>query len=285
MKIKYTFFNISVILILIFLTILMAYLLNKYVIVENFETAPTEARLIAEEPLGIITIPNNIYTKVNDSRGYYKFLKSGTFTINKDGYYDILLVGGGGSNDGNFYGSGGGGGGTSYYTDFLFPAGTYNITVGKSGEASSISRTSISSDFKEIKKATGGKSNGTPGTGNYSNLPSPFKYGTGGSGSNKAIGIDGTPGFQFEITGVPVFYGGGGGGGGFTGGGNGGEGGGGEGGRGGNISGKAGVDGFGGGGGGAGSISTTFNKGGSGVVIIALNMSRACCYNVNASEK
>ena len=221
-----------------------------------------------------------IFTKVNSNYGYYTFTESGKFIVSTAGYFKILLVGGGGNNNGKYYRSGGGGGGVSYYDNFYFPAGTYNITVGKSEGTSSI-------DLPGIQSTTGGGSAGVNGdnsigTGGTGNLGSGGNGGVG-SVSGGVKGSNGNDGIANSITGTNVYYGGGGGGGGFGGNvsygyesANGGKGGGG----GPNVpydpeygyfNGANGVDGLGGGASGGGGWDNNFRKGGSGVVIIGVS--------------
>ena len=237
--------------------------------------------------IGVTTnLPYAIFTKVNDNYGYYTFKESGKFTISKSGYFKILLVGGGGNNNGDYYSGGGGGGGVSYYDNFYIPAGTYNITVGKSEGTSSI-------DLSGIRSATGGST----GTGGYT-TNSPGKGGKGGTGNlgsggdggdgmmssdTFGKGTDGKDGISNSITGTAIYYGGGGGGGGIVDGGAcsgcGVGGGGGRGGGGGpnvqytlkyqtSYNGANGIDGLGGGASGGTGWPNSIRRGGYGVVII-----------------
>ena len=104
------------------------------------------------------------------------------FSVNNG---NILVVGGGGgggqcSGDGEPGGGGGGGGGIFYVNNFISNIGTYNITVGKSGNGTSLSpscqpggNSTISYNSSTIINVTGGggtfnNSGGASGTGgNY----------------------------------------------------------------------------------------------------------------------
>ena len=63
---------------------------------------------------------------------YISFTSSGTLTVTRGGYADVLLVGGGGG--GGFSISGGGGaGGHLYIANAYLPAGSLDVVVGSGG--------------------------------------------------------------------------------------------------------------------------------------------------------
>jgi fibronectin-binding autotransporter adhesin len=64
----------------------------------------------------------------------HTFTSSGTFTTNKAGTADVLVVAGGGAGGGR-HGGGGGGGGVIHVTGLTAPAGANTITVGAGGSA------------------------------------------------------------------------------------------------------------------------------------------------------
>jgi hypothetical protein len=72
------------------------------------------------------------YTDTGISYKYITFTASGTLTVTKAGFADVLLIGGGGAGARNSAG-GGGGGGHLYATDVYLPASTLTVTVGAGG--------------------------------------------------------------------------------------------------------------------------------------------------------
>jgi hypothetical protein len=148
---------------------------------------------------------------------------SGTFVVTKPGLFEVLIVGGGGGG-GHRYGGGGGAGGLVNSTH-LFESGTYTVTVGAGGAASSRGGdSSIISDRIKLYAYGGGQGGqyntwypvnainggsggggGSPGSQTGSNS---WRYFTGGL-STSGQGSNGGTGFHYS--GVDASGGGGGG--------------------------------------------------------------------------
>ena len=74
-------------------------------------------------------------TETNDGDAtIYSFTGSGSITVSRAGFVDLLLVGGGGAGGGG-HGGGGGAGGHSYVQNVYLPAGSHTVTVGGGGGA------------------------------------------------------------------------------------------------------------------------------------------------------
>lgn len=253
----------------------------------------TSAASVASSPLALTVISGG---SVSSSGGftYRTFANSGTLSIaGSSKTMDILVVGGGGADSNGSSNTagwgGGGGGGIQYATSYSVPAGSYTITVGAGGSASTGNNASPSS-FGNLAIASGGGQgnfcgpggsvssstysgfttyNNTGGAGDGSNRVGGGGGGGGGNGGAASFGNGGNGG-----SGRSLFlstYAGGGGGGGNSSGGSGGSGGGG---RGANNTEANGVDGTAGTGGGAGGgrsysgAPSRTNVGGSGVVVV-----------------
>ena len=72
--------------------------------------------------------PTGSYTDGADYE-YVSFTASGTLTVTRGGFFDILLVGGGGGG-GDALGGGGGAGGHIYAENLYLPAGSLDVVVG-----------------------------------------------------------------------------------------------------------------------------------------------------------
>jgi hypothetical protein len=111
------------------------------------------------------------YTSGYDYK-YVSFTSSGTLTVTRGGYADVLLVGGGGGG-GLGYGAGGGAGGHLYIENAYLPAGSLDVVVGAGG---------LGAD------STGSVDVGVPGNNGFSS--SLWKYfapgGGGGAGNSRS---------------------------------------------------------------------------------------------------
>lgn len=218
-----------------------------------------------ELPADFSNSPTGTYTDSNgQSWKYISFTSSGTLTVTRSGWSEVLVVGagngGGGQAAWNWSRSGGAGG--RIYDGLMFlEEGDISITIGtSSGSSSSI----------------GGRSTSTGGS----------RAGGGGPRPPENTGTPGGNGLESFITGSPAYYGGGGGSGGagptsgsFRSGGSGGLGGGGNGGSGGGFGGgqpgSPGSANTGGGGGGGGYNDQGIRpngSGGSGIVILRVQV-------------
>jgi len=241
------------------------------------------------------------YTDSGIDYKYITYTASGTLTVTRAGFADVLVVGGGGGG-GTDDAGGGGAGGHLYVTNAYLSATTHTITVGAGGAASTarpgaVGTTSRCGDFYGIAGgggggffldngfrggsgggaySTGSGSAGTPGQGN--NGGNGATDGGGGGGGAGAAGTNATTnnggaggaGLANSITGSSVTRAGGGGGGGLSTAGAGGSGGGGAG----ATSGvpTSGTANTGGGGGATAATSGNGSSGGSGVVIIRVKV-------------
>ena len=79
----------------------------------------------------ISNTPTGSYTDGYDYE-YVSFLASGTLTVTRGGFADVLLVGGGGAG-GVGYGAGGGAGGMLYVENAYLPSGSLDVVVGAGG--------------------------------------------------------------------------------------------------------------------------------------------------------
>ena len=240
------------------------------------------------------------------SGGYtiHTFTSSGTFTPNKGGTVDYLVVGGGGGSGG--FGGGGGAGGFKSATDFTVTATGLTVTVGAGGAGSDynglVASNGGNSVFSSITSLGGGGGSsrnhtganggsggggnggygtaggsGTSGQGNNGGTAAGNQayHGAGGGGASQTGGNgttscgNGGAGTASSYSGSSVTYAGGGGGATDTSdnGGAGGAGGGGKG-KGGDGAATAGSANTGGGGGAGSNVTTGSTAGGSGIVII-----------------
>lgn len=72
------------------------------------------------------------YTDTGVDYKYITFTASGTLTVTKAGFADVLVIGGGGSGA-TWRGGGGGAGGHLYATNVYIPAGSNTVTIGAGG--------------------------------------------------------------------------------------------------------------------------------------------------------
>ena len=79
---------------------------------------------------GTVTIPGNGFK-------YHTFTSPETFSVTSGGTVEVLLVGAGGGG-GPSYGGGGGAGGLVYGPSVTLSTGTYSITIGTGGGASTV---------------------------------------------------------------------------------------------------------------------------------------------------
>lgn len=246
------------------------------------------------------------YTDGGTAYKYVTFTASGTVTVTKEGFADVLVVGGGGGGagvTGGSRGAGGGGAGGHLVAERVFlPVGSLTVTVGAGGGTTTQNFTGLPGTASRLdflygifggagsvgrpaeRGGSGGggglsdavasaSGSGTPGQGNNGgNAISTAAAGGGGAGAVGGNGVSNTggaggAGTANSFTGTSVTRAGGGGGTGTTTAGAGGAGGGGAA----TQSGTAtsGTANTGGGGGGAGfSSAGTGGNGGSGVVIV-----------------
>jgi len=244
--------------------------------------------------------PTGTYTDGGVNYKYITFNASGTLTITKEGFMDVLLLaggGGGGAGQNTQAGGGGGAGAHVFLQDLFLSTGAKPVVVGAGGPANAGQGANSSLDNFLLASGGGGGQNvgggggraggsggggnggqgnvngggaGIPGQGNNggSGSGSGSTSGSGGGGGRGAVGGNGGngfgaaggAGFALNITGTSVIRAGGGGGGGAQGGGAGGSGGGGNGSSGGG--GSANIANSGSGGGGAHhSVGTVLNGG------------------------
>jgi hypothetical protein len=163
--------------------------------------------------------PTGTYLQSGVTYKYITYTVSGSITVTKAGFLDILLVGGGGGSsfDGNNRIGGGGAGGVRYGA-FIVPVGTYTITVGSGGGgAANFAGTGTASSFGSIV-SVGGGSGGNSGF--VSQISSAGGGGSGGgfffdanqSGGGTSFGGGagpggGTSGISLSYVGSPVTYG------------------------------------------------------------------------------
>lgn len=121
--------------------------------------------------------PSGSYTSGGTAYSWIEFTSSGTLTVTRAGFADVLIVGGGGGG-GTGRGGGGGGGGHLYATDVYLPTGTLTVTVGAGG-AGGVGGANFKPD--------GGKNGRASRLGNY--------YSPGGGGGSD---------YQFDFPGGAV---------------------------------------------------------------------------------
>jgi len=245
------------------------------------------------------------YSSGGKNYKYLTFTSSGTLTVDTAGLADVLIIGGGGGGGRN---RGGGGGGGGHLEDTVYlEAGTLTVIVGAGGSSygagSNTGVSGVSSQLGTCYFGVGGGGgggfygkgmNGGSGGGGGANYQSggagisglgssggdgDLLASGGGAGGAGAVGTDGTSGSggsggagtASSITGSAVTRAGGGGGGSSGSGGSGGSGGGGNGG-GASTTGSAGTANAGGGGGGGGSSEALGGNGGSGLVVVRVEV-------------
>ena len=89
------------------------------------------------------------YTDSGTNYKYLTFTSSGTLTVDRAGYADVLMIGGGGSGGGRFY-AGAGGAGAYVEDTILLDALTYTITIGAGGSGNPIGTPSTSGSASVI---------------------------------------------------------------------------------------------------------------------------------------
>ena len=83
--------------------------------------------------------PTGTYTSGGTAYAYYEFTASGTATVTRAGFADVLVVGGGGGGGrdggGGSNGGGGGGGGWVLARNYFLESGAISVAVGAGGAA------------------------------------------------------------------------------------------------------------------------------------------------------
>ena len=120
--------------------------------------------------------PSGRYTDVDGTWDYYEFTASGSLTLDRGGFADVLVVGGGGGGGiaPSAGGAGGGAGAHLYATDAYLPAGSLTVTIGAGGAA----YTSVQGEGRL------GNNGGASSIGNY------YAPGGGGAGTKTVAGSD-----------------------------------------------------------------------------------------------
>jgi hypothetical protein len=132
---------------------------------------------------------------------YLAFTASGTITIDRAGFADIVVCGGGGGGGGrsNGYTGGGGAGGSLQITSAYLPVGTLTVTVGGGGPGRDANRgePGITTRLGQFYSTGGGGGGG--GTGAVSTIGESGASGGGGQGSTaeQSIGGAGVGGIGF----------------------------------------------------------------------------------------
>jgi hypothetical protein len=120
---------------------------------------------------------------------YWRYTASGTLTVSKAGFADILLVGGGGAGGYNA-GGGGGAGGMVVATDVYLPVGNLTVSIGAGGGASGSGAPTRFGYYYSPGGGRGGTGNGAYGNQNGSAGGS----GGGGGSYNGAVTTGGAGG-------------------------------------------------------------------------------------------
>lgn len=145
---------------------------------------------------------------------WIQFTASGTLTVTKAGFADVLVVGGG-AGGGTNRGGGGGAGGHLYATDVYLPAQSLTVTIGAGGAGSAFAQEpgigfdGVTSRLHNFFSEGGG---GGGSLFNYVRRGQPGASGGGGGGTSAITGGTGTPGLG-NNGGTSDFTNGGGGGG------------------------------------------------------------------------
>lgn len=141
------------------------------------------------------------YTDGGINYKYLTFTASGTLTVTKAGFADVLVVGGGGSG-GSGYGGGGGAGG---YLEgqVLLPVGSLSVVVGAGGSFTNLEfgagRNGVSSYISPFYVAAGGGAGGA--SADIRSPGEPGGSGGGGGGGSGVAGSGGAGGTGVAITG------------------------------------------------------------------------------------
>ena len=131
------------------------------------------------------------YTDTGVDYKYLTFTASGTLTVTKAGFADLLiLAGGGGTRTGSTYTTGGGAGGMLELSSAYLPAGTLTVTVGAGGSNGGVGPSNHGSDsvldtFVAVGGGGGGASGDAEAVGNSD---------TGGSGAGASAASFNRPG-------------------------------------------------------------------------------------------
>lgn len=140
-------------------------------------------------PAELSNTPTGTYSSGGAGYAYYEFTASGTATITRAGFADILVVGGGGgggSAANNFFTRGGGGGGGGYLnaSTVYLPEGALTVTVGAGGAKLT---NGTSSAIGSLYVAAGG------GCGSLNAGVTAARGGSGGGGAGGSFGGTGIP--------------------------------------------------------------------------------------------
>jgi hypothetical protein len=124
----------------------------------------------SQGPADFSNAATGTYTDGGVDYKYLTFTASGTATMTRAGFADVLIVagGGGGGGDGSA-GQGGSAGGYLYFTDFFIPSGSLTVTVGAGGAGNSVGSPfnygtrGVDSVFQSIYAIGGGAASATTG--------------------------------------------------------------------------------------------------------------------------
>ena len=153
--------------------------------------------------------PTGIYTESGIEYKYITFTSSGTLTVTTGGLADVFIIAGGGTGFGSAQDSGhnaGGGAGGVVNRLLELVSGTYSVTVGGAGSASSLGSTITASAGANAGSQNSGaqgrnyESAGFLGQGGYVN------WGGGGAGG-PCLGGSKAPGLNISLTGSTITYG------------------------------------------------------------------------------
>jgi hypothetical protein len=176
---------------------------------------------------GASSFNSNPYTGTSNGYTYLKFTNSGTINmISESGTIYYVIVGGGGDCNvrENSVDGGGGGGGQVLSGSVNLTQGTYNITVGSSGQSSSFYTLTASNGLSPPGPASSpnsgnGGNSGSGGLGGLASYDAPGNPGVNGGGGSGGYGAnpggnggDG-PLINFADGSSGIYFGGGGGGG------------------------------------------------------------------------
>ncbi len=136
---------------------------------------------------------------------YLTFTASGSLTVTRGGYADVLVVGGGGGG-GSSYGGGGGAGGMLYVQNAYLPAGSLEVNVGAGGDTySDSSNTAFTGYNGEASSLWNYYAPGGGGGGGMTNKSgTSVAYSLNGSGGGSGGGAGG----QYNTPGAIQGYGG-----------------------------------------------------------------------------
>jgi len=154
---------------------------------------------------------------INGSYLVATFAKTGanTFTVNRSGFINMILIagGGGGGISSNRTGGGGGAGGYILLNNYFINAGSYTVTVGVGGGSATSGSNTVFGSYSAIGGGSGGylTANGGTGGSGGGGFHGSVYYGVGGPGAGTAgQGFTGALGYDGGGSG-PFAAGGGGG--------------------------------------------------------------------------